>query len=178
MARRMWVEEKVRIDADVVAFKLEKDGNYGLYVYHGYFARPAYYFYSGQASLAPSFVLKLKRVICIDGSDSKAHAQGQLELRSTPCNLGGQRWWFVCSRCRKNRKHLYWDLESGWFACRVCLRIKYSSQCDNYRWDTGWGPGLRYRCMRGGRSDIMRERWAAYRHERRERYNARHRPAA
>lgn len=56
-------------------------------------------------------------------------------LESTPCNLGGVRWWFLCPLvvdgvyCARRVRRLYKG--SDYFGCRNCQRLCYSSQ-NNY----------------------------------------------
>lgn len=53
-------------------------------------------------------------------------------LESTPCNLGGVRWWFICPlvvggiRCGRRVRKLYKG--SSYFGCRTCQELCYSSQ--------------------------------------------------
>jgi hypothetical protein len=53
-------------------------------------------------------------------------------LENTPCNLGGIRWWFICPlvvggvRCGRRVRVLYNG--SGYFGCRTCQELCYSSQ--------------------------------------------------
>lgn len=65
-------------------------------------------------------------------------AQNQIEwkdkdytvaLTSSPCNLGGIRWWFICPSCihKVGTLHLYGDSD---FTCRVCLDLSYESRND------------------------------------------------
>ena len=41
----------------------------------------------------------------------------------------GQRWWLICPKCGRRRAALYWHghRAAGWWRCRVCLKIKYTS---------------------------------------------------
>lgn len=43
----------------------------------------------------------------------------------TPCNLGGERPWFLCPCCDRRVAKLY---SGAVFACRHCLRLNYRSQ--------------------------------------------------
>jgi hypothetical protein len=49
----------------------------------------------------------------------------------TPCHLGGQRPWFLCEGVRRqhcgSRTAILYD-GGGWFACRACCRLAYTSQ--------------------------------------------------
>lgn len=70
----------------------------------------------------------------------------------TPCNLGGQRPWFLCPArgCGRRVAILY---GGGIFACRRCYRLAYPSQretwddraarrADRIRDKLGWEPGI------------------------------------
>lgn len=52
-----------------------------------------------------------------------------LELTSTQQRLGGHRCWLVCPWCRTRRRHLYHVRNTASIACRLCLRLRYTSQC-------------------------------------------------
>lgn len=47
----------------------------------------------------------------------------------TPCPYGGARPWFGCPRCARRVAVLY--LRGGYFACRRCKRVAYSSQSED-----------------------------------------------
>ncbi len=55
-------------------------------------------------------------------------------LTTTPCNLGGERYWFVCKDCQRRvgALYLYDELD---FTCRHCLDLSYESRnkSRNYR---------------------------------------------
>lgn len=53
-------------------------------------------------------------------------------LTDTQCNLGGERFWFLCPDCNKRVGVLYL-CELGYFSCRLCLSLVYESQRKNYR---------------------------------------------
>lgn len=61
----------------------------------------------------------------------------KIPLVTTPCNLGGVRYWFKCSMskggvfCGRRVATLYIDGE--YFACRHCYNLTYSSKKENYR---------------------------------------------
>lgn len=179
MARHRWVEESVPLDADNIASLCD----HGKYL--GFTLEPcngeAVYAYAGHIPPGPDRVLKLKRHIRLPGYKTTFTGTQHLQLTSTPCNFGGERWWFVCPFCKHHRKALWWHPESGLFACRVCLRLKYHSQSENYRWDTrGYGflPGIRYVSMREHRADLMATARSRYRANRSRRYQSRRRAEA
>lgn len=49
-----------------------------------------------------------------------------IRLTKTPCQLGGNRDWFLCPSCDKRMAILY--QRSNRFACRHCQQISYQSQ--------------------------------------------------
>lgn len=53
----------------------------------------------------------------------------RLTVVNTPCAYGGARPWFSCPRCARRVALLY--LRGGYFACRLCKRVAYSSQSDD-----------------------------------------------
>lgn len=53
-------------------------------------------------------------------------------ITSTPCLIGGKRFWFLCPDCNKRVGVLYLS-ELGYFSCRVCLDLSYKSKNKNYR---------------------------------------------
>jgi len=52
-----------------------------------------------------------------------------LFFESTPCAMGGRRWWFVCWLCGKRRAKLYRPACQTW-DCRQCLDLTYRSRQD------------------------------------------------
>ena len=57
-----------------------------------------------------------------------------IELTSTPCNFGGERWWFVCPlivngrRCNRRARIIYIPYGAVYFGCRKCHRLSYDSR--------------------------------------------------
>ncbi len=77
-----------------------------------------------------------------------------VRLAYTPCNLGGERVWWLCpaAGCGRRVAVLYLG-SSGIFACRHCYGLAYRSQmetahdrsfrrADNLRARLGWVPGI------------------------------------
>ena len=58
-----------------------------------------------------------------------------MPITTTPCNFGGQRYWFVCSLtkkgiyCGRRVGVLYKD--GDYFGCRHCYELTYSSRNEN-----------------------------------------------
>lgn len=65
-------------------------------------------------------------------TEEKVDYNYPIALESTPCNLGGERWWFICPLvvngvyCGRRIRKLYKD--GRYFGCRACQNLCYSSQ--------------------------------------------------
>jgi hypothetical protein len=74
-------------------------------------------------------------------------------LIATPCNYGGQRYWFVCPAQGCSRRAAILYLAGGRFAWRYCHRLAYHTQHEN-----AYGRGLlkaqRIREKLGGSGDM------------------------
>lgn len=64
----------------------------------------------------------------------------KIPLVSTPCNFGGERYWFVCSGvsregicCRKRVAKFYLGGDGKYFCCRHCYNLSYASRNKNRR---------------------------------------------
>jgi len=51
-------------------------------------------------------------------------------LKTTACNFGGSRYWFVCPECNGGCRILYLPYTGGTFACRKCHNLIYPSQLE------------------------------------------------
>ncbi len=62
------------------------------------------------------------------GNNRKYEALYYLDLVSSKCNYGGNRWRFICPNrdCRKQVDILYFSKYD--FQCRVCAKLRYRSQ--------------------------------------------------
>lgn len=49
-------------------------------------------------------------------------------LRKTPCNLGGYRWWFICTLCMRKVASIMLSSQSPLFVCRTCQNLSYVSR--------------------------------------------------
>lgn len=47
---------------------------------------------------------------------------------STPCRFGGRRRFWLCGSCGNRREAVYMRTSGRTWACRVCLRLQYTSQ--------------------------------------------------
>ena len=74
-----------------------------------------------------------------------------VQTQTTPCHLGGQRYWFTCYRCSKRVAVLY--APGQYFACRQCGGLVYATQkqgiadratthAEKLRERLGWEPGI------------------------------------
>jgi hypothetical protein len=54
-------------------------------------------------------------------------ARQRIPIVWTPCNFGGLRPWFICSRCNGRVGKLYNSIGVS-LACRKCLDLRYASQ--------------------------------------------------
>lgn len=52
----------------------------------------------------------------------------QVEIVSTPGNLGGRLRWFVCPGCGRRAGKLYLPKGEAIFLCRLCHRLEYRQQ--------------------------------------------------
>ena len=75
----------------------------------------------------------------------------RVQTQTSPCHLGGQRYWFTCPRCEKRVAVLY--APGRYFACRTCGGLDYATQkegsgdraasrADKLRRRLGWAPGI------------------------------------
>lgn len=46
----------------------------------------------------------------------------------TPCNMGGERPWFLCPDCRRRAGILYLNPDTERFTCRLCAQLNYECQ--------------------------------------------------
>jgi hypothetical protein len=64
----------------------------------------------------------------------ETHFDYKVELETTPCNLGGVRWWFICplSRngvyCGRRVGVLYQAPWADYYGCRHCYDLSYESR--------------------------------------------------
>ncbi|MFM9880359.1 MAG: hypothetical protein ACKVOO_08125 [Burkholderiaceae bacterium] len=75
----------------------------------------------------------------------------RVQTQTSPCHLGGQRYWFTCPRCSKRVAVLY--APGRYFACRQCGGLGYptqnegagdraSSRAEKLRKRLGWEAGI------------------------------------
>ena len=67
-------------------------------------------------------------------SGEKTEYDYKVSLTTTPCNLGGLRYWFVCSLskggvyCGRRVAKLYRSPGASYFGCRHCYNLSYESR--------------------------------------------------
>jgi len=54
------------------------------------------------------------------------HMYYQVDLVTTPCNYGGERYWFECIKCLRRCGTLF--MAGGYWVCRKCGRVIYTTQ--------------------------------------------------
>ncbi len=75
----------------------------------------------------------------------------RVQTQTSPCHLGGQRYWFTCPKCSKRVAVLY--ARGRYFACRQCGGLGYATQkegagdrastkADKLRKRMGWRAGI------------------------------------
>jgi len=61
-------------------------------------------------------------------SGEKKEHDYEVLIETTPCNYGGERWWFLCPVCFRRCRILYQPPSQSVFACRICHNLSYQSQ--------------------------------------------------
>lgn len=54
-----------------------------------------------------------------------------IAIERTPCHFGGSRVWFRCLWCGRRCAIIYGISRDSYFACRLCLRLGYASECED-----------------------------------------------
>jgi len=82
-----------------------------------------------QATSASHRVMRLRYRIRPHRSPEPVNCDYSVGLTATPCNYGGQRWWFQCplQGCHTRCRVLYLPPGAQYFGCRKCHRLAYSS---------------------------------------------------
>lgn len=92
----------------------------------------------------------------------------RVQTQTSPCHLGGQRYWFTCPRCSKRVAVLY--APGRYFACRQCGGLGYATQkegagdrastkADKLRKRMGWEAGI----LNGNGEKPKGMHWKTYR---------------
>jgi len=58
-----------------------------------------------------------------------------VKLDTTPCRLGGKRYWFRCPLCKRRCFELFLPIGEKVFACRLCHRLTYLSCLNSHKKD-------------------------------------------
>lgn len=90
-----------------------------------------------------------------DGEGNTSPYDSQIQLVTSPCNLGGVRYWFECPECGKRVGGLYLVLGRTHFQCRLCNNLAYNSR--NRCKIEAWGHTSRH--IEKLRSEIKRRTW-------------------
>jgi len=61
-------------------------------------------------------------------SGEKKEHDYEVLIETTPCNYGGERWWFLCPVCFRRCRILYQPPSQSVFACRICHDLSYRSR--------------------------------------------------
>ena len=81
--------------------------------------------------------------------------ENEVSLVTTPCNLGGVRYWFACPHCWERVAVLYLAPGDVYFRCRNCNNLSYNSR--NYNTMESFGHTSRQ--IDKLRSEIKRWTW-------------------
>jgi hypothetical protein len=63
-----------------------------------------------------------------DGEGNTTPYDSKVDLITTPCNLGGVRYWFACPWCGRRVGGLYLSPGEYYFKCRRCCNLSYRSR--------------------------------------------------
>jgi hypothetical protein len=84
-----------------------------------------------------------------DRDEDKTKMRYWINLETTPCNFGGERWWFRCplvrgdspngSRCGRRCFKLYEPPGANYFGCRECYDLTYESAQTAHEFDSLYG---------------------------------------
>ena len=81
--------------------------------------------------------MRLSYTMTDRNTGKETHFDYKVELVTTPCNLGGVRWWFICplSRngvyCGRRVGVLYRAPRADYYGCRHCYNLSYESRNDS-----------------------------------------------
>jgi len=65
--------------------------------------------------------------LAFDNEGNVTPYDSEVTLVTTPCNLGGVRYWFICPACSRRVGGLYIAPEDRYFRCRHCNNLTYHS---------------------------------------------------
>ena len=67
----------------------------------------------------------------------------KIEVTSTPCHFGKERFWFICPKCKKRIGTLYKPPTQNIFLCRKCHDLKYMSSSHHRMFEEKMRKNLR-----------------------------------
>ncbi len=77
-----------------------------------------------------------------DRDEDKTRMRYWIDLETTPCNFGGERWWFRCplvkngNPCGRRCFKLYEPPGADYFGCRECYDLTYESAQTAHEFDS------------------------------------------
>jgi len=75
----------------------------------------------------PEHSVRLIYTVTRATGEKKSHNYEVL-IETTPCNYGGDRWWFLCPICFRRCRIIYQPPGQSVFACRICHDLSYRSR--------------------------------------------------
>ncbi len=90
-----------------------------------------------------------------DRDDNKANYDYGIQLTTTPCSLGGVRFWFICRQCSNRVGTLFITTSQTRFACRECCNLSYESRNEARLCRPG---GIGYAFVLDRRADELRKK--------------------
>jgi len=79
---------------------------------------------------------------CYGKDDEVKELDYPIHLETTPCNFGGERWWFRCplsvngNPCGRRCFKLYLPPGANYYGCRECYDLTYESAQTAHEFDT------------------------------------------
>jgi hypothetical protein len=106
--------------------------------------------------------VRLRYTITRYRDGSKQDYDYKIGLTTTPCRLGGVRYWFVCPHCGRRSGKLYRRPVGEVYLCRICNDLTYESRNETRlgRWGQKGFFLVAYRRMEEMRKEIKRWTWA------------------
>jgi hypothetical protein len=78
--------------------------------------------------------LQLMYTITDNKTGEKRDYEYTIPVAATPCNYGGERWWYICplivngKNCQRRCRIIYMPSGAEYFGCRECHRLTYESR--------------------------------------------------
>jgi hypothetical protein len=80
--------------------------------------------------------------LVIDYPTHQKRAVEEIDLTSTPCHLGGVRYWFCCPQCARRVECLYLPHGEPRFLCRKCHDLTYKSAQEAHQGESSGYLGI------------------------------------